>query len=412
MRLLLVTQYFWPETFIVNDLVLLLQARGIEVTVLTGKPNYPGGKIFDGYKAGGVQRENFAGVEIVRVPIVPRGQKSRIRLAANYLSFIVSASLFGLTSLRGRPFDAVLVFGVSPLIKSLAAIVLAKVKRAALVVWVQDLWPESLTATKQIKSRFILRAVGSVVRFIYRRADLVLVQSRAFVDPVAVYCDRRDKIRYYPNFYKVPERTALSPEGEALAQRLKPSFSVVFAGNIGSAQDPETILEAARLLQAERDVTIVLVGTGSKHEWLADQIASLGLRNLLLPGRFAPEEMPAIFAAASALLVTLAANSTFAATVPSKVQAYLAAGRPIVAALDGEAARIIEEAGAGLSVAAGHADRLAAAIRKLFQMTQAERDALGKNGRAYFEQNFEPSKLTDDLIVHLTDAVTAKGNAT
>ena len=412
MRLLIVSQYFWPETVIINDLAGLLVQRGIEVTVLTGKPNYPGGKILDGYRVWGVQRQDYEGVEVVRVPLFPRGQNSRVKLALNYLCFIFTASLFGSYALRGGKFDAILVFGVSPLLKSLAAMVLAWLKKAPMLVWVQDLWPESLTATGHVKNRAIVGVVGWLVRAIYRRADMILVQSRAFREPVVAYCDRPEKIRYYPNFYLAPAAASPTAGAVALADDLRQTFSVVFAGNIGVAQDPETILETARLLRDEPGIRIVLIGSGSRDAWLAEQVAALGLDNLELAGRFDPGDMPHLFASSSALLVTLTAEPAFARTVPSKVQAYLAAGRPIVAALDGEGARVIAEAEAGLCVPSGRAEALAGAIRELCATPLAELDTLGANGKRYFERNFEPQKLVDELIVHLQDTFALRGLST
>lgn len=412
MRLLILSQYFWPETFVINDLARLLKDRQVEVTVLTGKPNYPGGKIYDDYKASGVQRQDFGGVEVVRVPIIPRGANSRIKLALNYLSFIVSASILGPFLLRGRTFDAVFVYGNSPLIKVLAGIVLARIKRAPLLVWVQDLWPESLSATGFVSNRLVLAFIGLLVRLIYRCADVVLIQSPAFYDRVAAYCDRPEKIVYYPNLYQPPPSTAPSANVLALAERLRRTFSVVFAGNIGVAQDPEVILETARQLRSAPHISLVLVGSGSRDNWVAERAAELGLDNLVIAGRFAPTDMRYIFAAASALLVTLVPGPIFSLTIPSKVQAYLAAGRPIVGALDGEAARIIAEAGAGICVAAGQSDELAQSIRRLCNMSATEREAMGVRGREYFARNFEPEKLATDLITHLRHAIDSKENAT
>ena len=412
MRLLIVSQYFWPENFIVNDLVELLEERGVEVTVLTGKPNYPGGAIFEGYRAGSIQRQDYHGARVVRVPLIPRGQNSRARLALNYISFLLSASVLGPLALRGQKFDVVLVYALSPLLKALAAMVLARLKRAPLVVWVQDLWPESLSATGHVRRRFVLDLVGHLVRAIYRRAKLVLVQSRAFVPAVSAYCDRPDKIRYYPNLYRQPPEGPPSAEAASLVEQLNRSFAVVLAGNIGTAQDPETILATALALQGEADIRLVIVGSGSQSQWLADRARELALDNLLLAGRFPPSDMPHIFSAASALVLTLTADPAFALTVPSRLQAYLAAGRPIVGALDGEAARIIAEAGAGHSVPAGAGDTLAAAIRDLARLPAVERAALGRNGRDYYERNFEPYSLTGDLVAHLQDAIALKGGTT
>jgi len=412
MRLLIISQYFWPETFIINELAHLLKDRQVEVTVLTGKPNYPGGKIFDGYNAWGVEREDFGGVEVVRLPIAPRGANSRLRLAVNYASFVIAASVLGPFLLRGRAFDAVFVYGTSPLIKALAGIGLARLKKAPLLVWVQDLWPESLSATGYVNNRPLLALVGLLARIIYRCADVVLIQSPAFRERVADYCKRPEKIVYYPNLYLAPQAAEPSASAVLLAERLRGRFSVVFAGNIGVAQDPEVIIEAARRLQSDPDISLVLVGSGSRDKWVAERAAQLGLENLVLAGRFAPTDMEHIYAAASALLVILAPHPVFALTVPSKIQAYLAAGRPIVGALDGEAARTIAEAEAGICVAAGHPDELAEAIRKLRAMSPSEREAMGVRGRNYFLQHFEPDKLANDLIAHLRRAIKSKENAT
>jgi glycosyltransferase involved in cell wall biosynthesis len=342
---------------------------------------------------------------------VPRGQNSGVRLAINYLSFILSASFLGPFALRGQKFDVVLVYAPSPLLKSLAAMFLAWLKRARLVVWVQDLWPESLRATGHVRNLFVLGIVGQLVRAIYRSAQLVLVQSRAFVPAVAAYCDLPEKIRYYPNLYRKPTEAQPNVQTIALVEQLKASFAVVLAGNIGTAQDPETILATAHALQGDPDIRLVIVGSGSQSQWLADQASQRSLDNLVFAGQFAPSDMPHIFAAASALMITLAADPALALTVPSRLQAYLAAGRPIVGALDGEASRIIAEAGAGVCVPAGAGEALAAAIRDLAFLPQGEQAALGSNGREYYDRNFEPLRLTDDLVAHLQDAIALREGA-
>lgn len=412
MRLLIVSQYFWPETFIINDLARLLHARGIEVTVLTGKPNYPGGDVHEGYRAGGVQRECYEGIEIIRMPLVPRGQNSRVRLVLNYLSFLAAASTVGPFSLRGRAFDAVLVYGVSPLLQALSGVVLSSIKKAPLVVWVQDLWPESLSATGYIANRAVLKMVSAVVRSIYRSAAMILIQSAAFRARVEALCDNPNKIVYYPNLYQAPPTDAATAGNSELADALRRKFSVVFAGNIGTAQDPETILQAARLLKSVENIRIVLVGSGSREKWLAESVTDEGLENLVLAGRVPSSHIPHIFEAASALLVTLAPQPIFGLTIPSRVQAYLAAGRPVVGALDGEPARIIAEARAGICVPAGNAEALAGAILQLHAMSDVERDTMGERGKAYFERNFAPDKLTTDLITLLEGAIVAREKVT
>jgi glycosyltransferase involved in cell wall biosynthesis len=408
MRILLLTQYYWPENFLINSLVPLLVARGVEVTVLTGKPNYPDGLIFEGYRAGGRQREQHNGTVILRVPIVSRGSRSRTRLALNYLSFILSGILFGRGLVGESGYDLVFVYAPSPLLQALPAIWFASRRQVPLVVWVQDLWPESLSATGGIKNRWLLSFVARFVRFIYRASDRILVQSRAFVSPVAALTDEPAKIYYYPNPYKASSESLVSQRAMALVKELQVHFSVVFAGNLGTAQALDTIVEAARHLLPHTEVRIVLVGSGSLLDWLMHQRDVYGLTNLSLTGRFVASDMSAIFAAAEALLVSLRPEPTFGLTIPSKVQAYLAAGRPILASMDGEGSRIIREAGAGFCSVAGNAHALAENVLRMAALSPLERQQMGQNGRMYFDKHFAPDALTDELVKHFKEVISER----
>lgn len=412
MKILLVTQYYWPENFLINDLVLLLLKRGIQVTVLTGRPNYPDGRVFRGYEASGLQTEWSRGVLIYRLPIIPRGRRSAFKLMLNYLSFIAMGWYMGKRSVKYVDYDLVFVYAPSPLLQALPAIGLARSRRVPLVVWVQDLWPESLSATGYIKNRWLLGLVARLVRRIYRASDRILVQSRAFVPPVAALTDDPAKIAYYPNLYQPVEPEKIDASARALANEMAAYFSVVFAGNLGSAQSLDTIVEAARLLLPHLDIRIVLVGSGSLSDWLAEQVAEHGLTNLILTGRFEASQMPLFFQTAHALLVSLKPDPTFGMTVPSKVQAYLAAGRPILAALDGEGAKIIQEAGAGLCGPAGDARALADNILRLRDMPAQERAQMGQQAKAYFEEHFAPDALADKLAEHFSQLHARKADNT
>jgi glycosyltransferase involved in cell wall biosynthesis len=405
MRVLLLSQYYWPENFVINDLVPLLAARGVEVTVLTGKPNYPNGIIFEGYRAGGLHIEQHDGSIILRLPIIARGQKSRVRLGLNYLSFIFSGIFFGRSLVGAHEYDLVFVYAPSPLIQTLPAIWLARTRKVPLVVWVQDLWPESLSATGGIKNQWLLDMVARVVRLIYRASDRILVQSTAFVSPVAALTDDPKKIYYYPNLHMTTSKSDVSKRAEKLAKELRSHFSIVFAGNLGTAQDLDTIVEAARELLPYPNIRIILVGSGSLDDWLIQQQEAYGLTNLILPGRFEASDMSFIFAAAEALLVSLRSEPTFSLTIPSKVQAYLAAGRPVLAALDGEASRIVHEAEAGLCSDAGNAKALVENILRLAALSPIDRQQMGQNGRRYFERHFAPDTLADELVEHFGEVI-------
>lgn len=398
MRLLILSQYFWPESFRINEVAKTLVEKGIEVEVLTGKPNYPQGKVFDGYKAAGCQQEIYSDIPVHRIPLFPRG-RGGLRLVLNYFSFILSGLLFAPSMLRGKKFDAIFVYAPSPILQAIPAIFLGWLKNCPVVLWVQDLWPESMSATGHVRSRVIIKLVEWVVRFIYRHVDLLLVQSRAFEQPVRALASDTP-IRYYPN--SVDDAFAVPAQGEAPAVvGLGEGFSVMFAGNIGSAQAVGVIVEAASLLREHADIRFVVLGDGSSREWMLNEVRQRGLDNLHLPGRFPVETMPAFMQKASALLVTLADQPIFAATVPNKVQAYLAVGRPIIASLNGEGARLVVEAGAGLVAPAEDAKALADAVLQLYRLPQAERERMSDNGRRYFQAHFGHDDLVDQLIGHL-----------
>jgi glycosyltransferase involved in cell wall biosynthesis len=403
MRVLVVSQYFWPENFRINELVQSLVTRGIEVDVLTGKPNYPEGKVFRGYRSGGTLKESWQGAQIFRVPLIPRGFRSGVRLFLNFLSFMIFGSLVGAWQLRKVKSDIVFVFAPSPLLQALPALLIARIKRVPLVVYVQDLWPESLEATGYVRNRLVIRLVEVLVKVIYRSSDLILVSSRPFISSIHRFSSSAE-IRYYPN--SVDEsftnpNAGLRPDVPALDD----GFCVVFAGNVGVAQAVHVIIDAAVLLKDQPSVRLVVVGSGSEIPLMRERIDALGLDNLFLAGRFPVQAMPNLLSRASALLVTLANRPIFAATVPNKIQAYMAVGRPIIACMNGEGARIVSEARAGVAVPAEDGAGLARAILDLYQMPVEEREALGKNGRAYYREHFDHEKLVSQLIGHLEDAI-------
>lgn len=398
MRALVLSQYFWPEGFRINDVAKSLLDTGVELEVLTGKPNYPQGVIFDGYRSWGLQNEIQQGISINRIPLLSRG-RGGVQLALNYLSFIISGILFAPWMLRKKKFDVIFVYAPSPILQAIPAIFLGWLKGCPVVLWVQDLWPESLSATGYVKNRAVLKLVEKVVRFIYRHVDLLLVQSRAFEAPVRALASDTPII-YYPNSVDDAFSVAAKDEPPAIPG-LDNGFSVMFAGNIGAAQAVDVIVEAASLLKEYPDIHFVVLGDGSCRMQMLDAAQQRGLSNLHLPGRFPGETMPGFMQKASALLVTLADRPIFAATVPNKVQAYLASGRPIIACLNGEGARLVREAEAGLATPAEDARSLAATVLRLYNLSPGERQKMGENGRRYYQKHFDHQHLVDELIGHL-----------
>lgn len=405
MRILVVSQYFWPENFRVNDLVKEWVQRGHEVTVLTGIPNYPAGKVFDAYQVQPSAFTSYEGAEVVRVPMLPRGSGG-LRLMLNYLSFVVGGGVIGPLRLRGKPADVIFVFEPSPVTVGLPAVWLGKIKNAPVVFWALDLWPETLAAIGVVRSPRVLGLVGHLVRYIYNRCTLVLGQSRGFLSNIAHYCDDRTKIHYFPSWAEdVFTDDSVKPAPEV--PEWIDGFTVVFAGNIGEAQDMPAVLDAADRLKDNASIRWVIVGDGRKSDWLQSEVARRGLdKQVLLPGRFPVERMPSFYAHADALLVSLKRDPVFSMTIPGKVQSYLMAGIPLLGMLDGEGAAVIRDAQAGLACEAGDSAGLAQALLALVAMPAAERKQMGLNGREYAQQEFGRSQLMGRLEALLAEAVT------
>lgn len=397
MKLLIVTQYFWPESFRINDLASGLRERGHEVTVLTGYPNYPEGKLYPGYRLFSQPNEQWNGIKIIRAPLVPRGSGGALRLAANYLSFALGASLCACT-LGREPFDALLVFQPSPVTSGIPARILKGMTGVPILFWVQDLWPQSLAAVGAVRSPVLLGLVDRLVRWIYAGCDLVLIQSRAFAETIHGQGVSKERIAYFPNsaeaFYCPVDRK----QAAELDRELPEGFRVMFAGNIGAAQDFETILAAAEILKTHTQIVWVVIGEGRMRPWVEEEVERRGLSGrVTLLGRKPAEEMPRYFVWADLLLVTLRREPIFALTIPSKMQSYLACARPVLAALDGEGAQVLEESGGGYSCQPEDPQALAEGVLRIYSLTEADRQLMGNRGRNYYLQQFERELLLDRL---------------
>lgn len=333
-----------------------------------------------------------------------------MRLALNYLSFAFLASLLAPFRVRGR-FDVILVYEPSPVTVGLPALVLKALKRAPLLFWVQDLWPESLVATDAVRAGWVLKAVERLVRFIYRGSDRILVQSEAFVEPILRHGIARERILFFPNSAEGFYRPVNPDPGAAERLQLPEGFRVMFAGNVGAAQDFDTILGAAEQVKAEKAIHWIILGDGRRLSWVESEVKRRGLgRSVHLLGRHPVESMPRYFALADAMLVTLRRDPILAMTVPARVQSYLACARPIVAALEGEGARVIREAGAGIAAEPGDAKGLARALMEIYRLPETERRAMGERGRRYFEQQFEREKLLTRLEGWMRELVGRHGS--
>ena len=396
MNILVVCQYFYPEEFKVNDLVEGLVLRGHKVTVLTGKPNYPKGEFFTGYKFSGIQKEEYKGAEVIRVPLIRRGKSGALRLALNYLSFV----FFGNRYIRKSSceYDTVLVYQLSPVTMAYPGIKAKKKCGARLALYVQDLWPESVSATSSIKGGPVLKILNRVVRRVYSESDVIFVQSRAFHKSIEEKGDFTDKIVYAPNWAEDLFVNNSLADPSRYKHLIPDGFRVMFAGNIGEAQDFDNIINAATCTKGNKSIIWVIVGDGRAREKAELRIIEENLQDtVVFLGRHPIQEMPSFFCHADAMLVSLKKEFIFSLTIPSKVQAYMASGKPILSMIDGEGKRVVEESGSGITACAEDYMSLVKNVLCMYEMPVEERVAMGKKGLMYYEENFSKEKILDRI---------------
>lgn len=393
MRILIVSQYFYPENFKVNDIAFDFVKRGHDVTVFTAKPNYPQGKFYNGYSFFGKSEEIINGVKVIRIPIFPRLNSSGKFLVINYLSFIFFSFLFKYR-VKGQ-FDVIFSHLPSPLIAALPAIWFKKKFNAKLYLWVLDLWPESVQANSKIKDGFIITTLNKVIKYIYNNADVILISSKVFKNSILEKgIDPHKSIKYFPNWAEdVFSNEIINDKGVPI---LPEGFNVLFAGNIGDSQDFESILEAAKITQKE-GVNWIFVGDGRKVNWIKSEIEKHSINNVYLLGRYPLEMMPTFFKMADTLLVTLKDSPTFSLTVPAKVQAYMASSKIILGMFNGEGQQLINESGGGYAVDAGDFKALSQKVLAIKGLTNEERNQMENNSRNYYTTHFSKEQLFDFL---------------
>jgi glycosyltransferase involved in cell wall biosynthesis len=398
LNILIISQYFWPENFRINDLATDLVEKGHKVTVLTGLPNYPKGNFFKGY---GIFKKNYKekykGVDIYRVPIISRGNGKFQRLLLNYFSFAFTGSIFALL-LYKKKFDKIFVFEVSPITVGIPAIVFKKLRNIPIVFWVLDLWPESVASVGAVKSQKYIGDIKILVKYIYSKCDKILVSSKGFKKSIENIEPRKNIISYFPNFIeKVDRGKVFYPE---LSQKINfpEGFKIMYAGNIGYAQSFPTILEAAEILR-DYEIYWIIVGDGRFRAWVKERIKQLGLeKKVLLPGSFPQDTMPFFYSKSDVMLVSLKNELNFSLTVPGKVQSYMAFGKPIVAALDGEGANMIEDSCSGITCRPENPKELAETVLQMYNLPKEQLIKMGKSGKKYCEKHFNRDLLVDELI--------------
>lgn len=403
MNILIISQYFFPEQVLSNELSINLADNGHEITVFTAVPNYPAGRFFDGYSNRSKRTEQWGKIPVHRVWTVPRG-KSALKLLVNYVVFPVTASIKVLFT-KTRP-DVVFVSQLSPVFTVVPGIVQKWKTGSGLVYWVQDIWPESATYTLGLRNRFVVGLLNAICGWLYRRADIVLVQSVAFHDMITRFSVPSERIRVLPNTapaYYRPLTPAEAPDYAGMIPQ--DGFRLMFAGNIGESQDFDTLVAAAALLRERRSLHWVIVGSGRDGERVRSLVAENGLEDRFhFLGRHPEEEMPKFFAHADAMLVSLKDVPIFALTVPYKTQSCMACGKPIIASLNGEGARIVKESGAGVAVPASQPRALADAIATMMDAGPSQRQSYAANSRRYFEANYSADKVYGTLEQALSSA--------
>ncbi|MFC9335673.1 sugar transferase [Arthrobacter sp. NPDC057009] len=381
-RILLITQWFDPEpTFKGLLFAQELTKQGHDVRVLTGFPNYPGGKLYDGYRIRPFQRELIDGISVLRVPLYPSHNSSGLDRALNYLSFAFSASVAVI--LMQRP-DVAYVYH-PPATVGVPAIVLKLAKGVPYVYDVQDLWPDTLAATGMIRNPRVLRLIGTMMNRVYRSASRLVVLSEGFRNTIVARSIPAAKVHVVPNWadekqIDVTEHRATPGPSD------DPKFTVTFAGNMGKAQALTTLLEAAELLKTEEGLRFLLVGGGLELDNLKRLAAERGLNNVVFVPRMPISEIGQVLSRSQALLVHLREDALFEITIPSKTQAYLMAGKPILMGVRGDAAAIVREAQAGICFEPENPSDLADAVRAIMRLSEHERQEMGASGQRYYRE--------------------------
>ena len=390
MKILVVCQYYSPEPFKVHDVCEALVEKGHEVDVVTSFPNYPMGEIYEGYKNCLHKEEKINGVNVHRVFTIGRRSGFLYRIA-NYYAFSVFSSLF-INKLK-KDYDVVFVYQLSPVMMANAGLKYKKKHNKKMLLYCLDLWPDSLTAGGVKKGSLIFRYFEKVSSRIYKSCDKILVSSRLFAEHLKENFSIDEEITYLPQYAD----SVFKPENFSE----KEIVDLTFAGNIGSAQSVETIICAAELLKDE-SVRFNLVGDGSKVEDCKKLVKEKGLTNVVFHGRKPVEEMPEIYKNSAAMLVTLTADPSISKTLPGKVQTYMAAGKPILGAIDGETAQTILSAGCGFVAPAQDYEKYAECIRTFLK---SDKQKLGENSYKYYTEYFSKDVFLETLLKEMESCV-------
>jgi glycosyltransferase involved in cell wall biosynthesis len=397
-HILVIAQYFYPEQFRINDICTEWVKRGYKVTVVTGIPNYPQGKYYDGYGLFKKRKETYNGMDIIRIPLIPRGNNA-IMLALNYLSFVVSGFFWKMfTKIKA---DYVFIFEVSPMTQALPGVWYARKKKIPCYLYVQDLWPENVEIITGIKNKKIIGAIGKMIDYIYSGCTRIFTTSESFVKSIHNRGVPLDKIEYWPQYaedFYIPIEEMSIPEIPK-----DDAFNIIFAGNIGAAQGLDILPKAAEIIKIRSDkkIRFNIVGDGRYKNEFVNIVNAKGLDNMF---NFIPKQpatrIPEFMAASDAAFLSLTDSPLFAMTIPAKLQSYMACGIPNIASAAGETAKIIKESNSGLCGKPGNAEELADNIIKLSIKSREELKKLGDNARNYYDSHFNKTILLDKMDIY------------
>lgn len=396
-NILVVSQYFYPEQFRINDICETWVKEGHNVTVLTGIPNYPQGKFYEGYGFLKKRHELYNGMEIIRIPIVPRGSKS-VTLALNYASFVASGTLWNL--LHKKKYDFVFVYEVSPMTQAIPAVNFAKKNKIPCYIYVMDLWPENVVSITGLKNKKAIQQINRMIDYIYTNCEKIFTASRSFKENIQQRGVPKEKIIFWPQYAEEFYGQAAEPSKKIVQDD---KINVTFAGNIGTAQGLEILPETAmKVKELGLNIRFNLVGDGRYKETLQTEIERKGIKDYFSFIDPVPAtEVPAIMSASDFSLISLQENEIFSMTIPAKIQSSMACGKPILLSASGEVADIINESGSGLTSEAGDVAGLVENLKKITQLSKQDILKMGKNSRKYFKSNFEKDKLMHEMDQYL-----------
>lgn len=402
-KLLVVSQHFWPETFRINDLCDFLLDKDCEIEVLCGIPNYPKGKFFDGYSYFKSLKQSHKGIEVHRALEIPRGNNSNLRIFLNYVSFPI-ASLFHIPRLLTKRFDKIFLFQTSPVMMAIAGIIVGRIKRIETTMYVLDLWPENLFSVIVIKNPILRKLATNVSHWHYKHVDKLIVLSEKMKDQlVEVTGINPKKIIVIPQVCEKIYETDI--HDKKLAARFKDGFNILFTGSITPAQSFETIIAAAKKLRSDgiKDINWIIVGDGMSRKWLENEIKKNDLsESFIFEGQHPIEDMPRYSGIADALIGCLVKSDLLEATIPAKVMSYIASGKPIVLAMDGEVQTLINDTiKCGYAGETGNSQMLADNIKRLYGLSSSERAKMGKRAREYHFKHFERNLVLGKLYTFI-----------